>query len=434
MPYTELIKDTLDILDLNIEFNEINPLKKEKIKGTICMVYSGSLNYKAKECPHCCQQDETKIIKWGATECMILMNDVSEYKTWLRLKKRRFFCKECCRTFVADTSVVEKNCVISKKVKLSIAERLTKKTAMSEIAQQKKVSVSSVYRVLKKFHSPVKPYTQPLPNVLCIDEFKSVKNVEGSMSFIMMNGQTKELIDIVENRQLRRLRDYFHRFPLETRKKVAYVVMDMYTPYMTLVNELFPEAKIIIDRFHIVKRIGDAFQKHRISCMNALNKKNHDQKRQAKLLKKYWKLLQKSALKLDYEHPKWQKTFRAYLTESEIVDRLLNFSDELKRGYHLYQEFLYVIHERDVKGFNQLLSEDYTNYPEGYQTAVATFTKYQNEINHALMLPYSNGPLEGLNNHIKVLKRNAYGFRNFNNFKLRIQLCFGQVIFNSKKS
>ncbi|WP_316473990.1 transposase, partial [Enterococcus faecium] len=41
---------------------------------------------------------------------------------------------------------------------------------------------------------------------------------------------------------------------------------------------------------------------------------------------------------------------------------------------------------------------------------------------NALHYSYSNGPLECLNNHIKVLKRNAYGFRNFYNFKLRIMI------------
>ncbi|WP_148810269.1 transposase, partial [Enterococcus faecium] len=43
----------------------------------------------------------------------------------------------------------------------------------------------------------------------------------------------------------------------------------------------------------------------------------------------------------------------------------------------------------------------------------------------------SNGPLECLNNHIKVLKRNAYGFRSFYNFKLRIMIRHGNaLIFN----
>ncbi len=63
-----------------------------------------------------------------------------------------------------------------------------------------------------------------------------------------------------------------------------------------------------------------------------------------------------------------------------------------------------------------------------HQTTLQTFKKYQKQIHHALNYSCSNGPLEYLNNHIKVLKRNAYGFRNFYNFKLRILVQQEQAI------
>ncbi|EOI00136.1 hypothetical protein UAW_00242, partial [Enterococcus haemoperoxidus ATCC BAA-382] len=80
-----------------------------------------------------------------------------------------------------------------------------------------------------------------------------------------------------------------------------------------------------------------------------------------------------------------------------------------------------------------LLEQDYSRLPAYYQTTITTFKKVQTGIKNALDLPYSNGPLECLNNHIKVLKRNAYGFRNFYNFKLRITLCFGTVLFQPNR-
>ena len=91
-------------------------------------------------------------------------------------------------------------------------------------------------------------------------------------------------------------------------------------------------------------------------------------------------------------------SFKTYLSETELVDRLLSCSVELTQRYTLYQDFLYAVHKRNQTYFDAL------NYP------------------------YSNGQLECLNNHIKVLKRNAYGFRNFYNFKLRIFVQQGQAI------
>ena len=51
-----------------------------------------------------------------------------------------------------------------------------------------------------------------------------------------------------------------------------------------------------------------------------------------------------------------------------------------------------------------------------------TYSNWIEEIRNSLLVPYSNGVMEGYNNKIKVLKRIAFGFRNFNNFKTRIML------------
>ncbi len=73
------------------------------------------------------------------------------------------------------------------------------------------------------------------------------------------------------------------------------------------------------------------------------------------------------------------------------------------------------------------LTRDISGLPETYTTTLRTFKKFLPQIQNALHYSYSNGPLECLNNHIKVLKRNAYGFRNFYNFKLRIMIRHGKT-------
>ena len=76
------------------------------------------------------------------------------------------------------------------------------------------------------------------PTVLHFDEFKSVRQVSGAMSFIILNGQTRKLFDIVENRQLSYLERYFNRFPLSVRENVQFIVIDIYTPYVFLVKNV----------------------------------------------------------------------------------------------------------------------------------------------------------------------------------------------------
>lgn len=403
MSLTHLIKETLDILDLNITF-EGNCLTKEKYKGQICAIYRGKLSYSPQKCIHCGNDGLSNLIRWGTTTVRLLMNDVSEYRTYLELKKQRFKCNLCQRTFVADTSVVEKHCSISEKVRWSVVTHLKRNTSMTEIARQKNLKV------------------------LCFDEFKSVRSVAHAMSFIMMDGKTHQLLDIVENRQLHFLKRYFSRFSRENRGNVRLIVIDMYTPYVSLVKKLFPNAQLIIDRFHVVQYIGRTFRNQRTKVTNRLlQSKEPKQHSIGKQMKRYWKLLQKDKSRLNYEKRLWRPGFKTFLTETEIVDRLLHVSPELQTGYQLYQDLLYAVKKRDQKHFEELLAFDPT-LPESYRTTLETFKKFLPQIKNALQYTYSNGPLECLNNHIKFLKRNAYGFRSFYNFKLRIMIRHGNTL------
>ena len=72
------------------------------------------------------------------------------------------------------------------------------------------------------------------------------------MSFIFCDADTKQLIDIVEDRRLSSLQAYFKRYTEEARSRVKHIVIDMYAPYISLIKELFPHAKIILDKFHSI--------------------------------------------------------------------------------------------------------------------------------------------------------------------------------------
>ena len=125
---------------------------------------------------------------------------------------------------------------------------------MTEIARQKNSFTSSIDRVMKRFYRPLNPFKQTLPKVLCFDEFKSVRSVASAMSFMMMDGQRHELLDSVKKRRLPCLERDFSRFSLATRKAVEFIVIDRYAPYVSLVKKLFPNAQLMIDRFHIVQQ------------------------------------------------------------------------------------------------------------------------------------------------------------------------------------
>lgn len=128
-----------------------------------------------------------------------------------KLKKQRFMCKHCQSTFSAQTSLVDRHCFISNPLKALIALELVEEQSMTLIAKHLNVSISTVIRQLVKAGEALRPAKDTLPLHLGFDEFKSVKEVNGAMSFIFIDNIKHEVIDIVENRQQRYLMEYFLR-------------------------------------------------------------------------------------------------------------------------------------------------------------------------------------------------------------------------------
>ena len=153
----------------------------------------------------------------------------------------------------------------------------------------------------------------------------------------------------------------------------------------------------------------------RIQIIKQLDWKTH----KYKALKRYWKLIQQDSRKLS-DKRFYRPTFRMHLTNKEILDKLLSYSEDLKHHYKLYQLLLFHFQNKDPEKFFGLIEDNLKQVHPFFQTVFKTFLKDKEKIVNALQLPYSNAKLEATNNLIKLIKRNAFGFRNFENFKKRI--------------
>ena len=103
-----------------------------------------------------------------------------------------------------------------------------------------------------------------------------------------------------------------------------------------------------------------------------------------------------------------------------ICEKLLSYSEDLKHHYNVYQLLLFHFHNKKPEKFFGLIEENLKQVHPLFQTVFKIFLKNKERIVNALQLPYSNAKLEATNNLIKLIKRNAFGFRNFENFKKRI--------------
>ncbi|VQT25545.1 transposase [Streptococcus pneumoniae] len=381
MEQLHFITKLLDIKDTNIQI--IDVVNRDSHKEIIA-----KLDYDAPSCPECGNQ----LKKYDFQKpSKIPYLETTGMPTRILLRKRRFKCYHCSKMMVAETSIVKKNHQIPRIINQKIAQKLIEKISMTDIAHQLAISTSTVIRKLNDFH--FKHDFSCLPEIMSWDEYAFTK---GKMSFIAQDFNNLNIITVLEGRTQAIIRNHFLHYDRAVRCRVK-------------------NAKIVLDRFHIVQHLSRAMSRVRVQIMNQFHRKSHEYK----AIKRYWKLIQQDSRKLSDKHF-YRPTFRMHLTNKEILDKLLSYSQDLKHHYQLYQLLLFHFQNKEPEKFFGLIEDNLKQVHPIFQTVFKTFLKDKEKIVNALQLHYSNAKLEATNNLIKLIKRNAFGFRNFENFKKRI--------------
>ena len=140
-------------------------------------------------------------------------------------------------------------------------------------------------------------------------------------------------------------------------------------------------------------------------------------------LPKHTSLLHKDSWNLSLK-TFYLRTFRQTLIPREVVQKTLPFSEELRYYYDLYQLLLFHFQEKRASYFLDLIEEHLDTVNKECHTVFKTFLRYKDYIINALELPHSYARLEVTNNLIKDIKRQAFGFKTFKNFKTKILIAF----------
>ncbi|WP_405179157.1 ISL3 family transposase [Streptococcus pneumoniae] len=399
MEQLHFITKLLDIKDPNIQILDI--INKDTHKEIIAR-----LDYDTPSCPECGSQMKKHDFQKPSK---IPYLETTGMPTRILLRKRRFKCYHCSKMMVAETSIVKKNHQIPRIINQKIAQKLIEKISMTDIAHQLSISTSTVIRKLNDFHFECN--FRNLPEIMSWD-VETVRGVTVSigrwkMSFIAQDFEKLNIITVLEGRTQAIIRDHFLKYDRAVRCQVKIITMDMFSPYYDLARQLFPCAKIVLDRFHIVQHLSRAMSRVHVQIMNQFHRKSHEYK----AIKRYWKLIQQDSRRLS-DKRFYRPTFRMYLTNKEILNKLLSYSEDLKHHYQLYN--------KEPEKFFGLIEDNLKQVHPIFQTVFKTFLKDKEKIINALQLHYSNAKLEATNNLIKLIKRNAFGFRNFENFKKRI--------------
>lgn len=381
--------------------------------------FDGVLDYKPRACPKCGIINAAQLIKYGWRMTTVRFAKILDNAVILKLKRRYFHCKACQSSFLAQTNLVPKHCTISNPTRQACLEKLAEPVALTHIAHELATSDTFVGRQLLRAERDFKPNLHWLPAVILIDEIKSTKTATAAMSFEFMDAKTHQLIDVLPFRTIHRLEKHFKRYDQTAREKVKIIVTDMNYTYPQLTQTIFPNAIVVIDKFHLTNALNRAFNQTRVRIM----KQFAPSSREFKALKRYWKLLLIPHEQLDFEHFRKWTYFPYWVTAKDIVTRLLKLDPILKQTYTVLNRVQTALKHKDWPNYNAAFWHTAGCSEEMLRTLQILQT-HHDAIRNTLMTSYSNGPLEGTNNKIKAIKRASFGFRSFFKFRIRVLYVF----------
>ena len=381
--YTEELTGLKDILIKSLE------------RGSNFLHIHVQMHQRVHKCPRC-NHSTSKVHDYRVQR----IKDVSAFglNTIIFLNKRRHVCPSCGKRFYESVSFLPKYHRMTNRLVAQVIVSLKELRSIKSVASAYNISAPTASRIFDH----VGYSNMDLPKVISLDEFRG--NAEGErFQCILTDPEHKKVLDILPNRRIEDLTQYFLKY--KNRKSVQHVVIDMSGPYKSLAKSVFPQAKIIADRFHVVRQVVWAFENVRKDEQS----KFHASRR--KYFKRSRRLLLKNPEKLNEE-------------EKIQVELMLQISERLRQAYRMKNEFhkFMACKNRDEArkqlGIWNMMATGY-DLPE-FHACTKTFINWSEEILNSFQFPFSNGYTEGVNNKIKVLKRNAFGVKNFERFRKRI--------------
>lgn len=408
-PIANYIENLLNVKDPCLNFVDCSQTTYKGRKVIMCTAIA-----ELDTCPNCKSADDYIYNGFKVVHIPYISADESN-PVIIKVKKHGIFCKNCELYSYPSTQIVDKYCHISNAVKRKIIVGLTKDHSMTSIAEENGVSVTTVQRYLDRCSAQFTPSFDSLPEHLAFDEFRGVGR---KLHFICQDGEKHTIVAILENRFKNTIIKYFLQFPEIVRKTVRTVSMDLNCYYGDIVRQIFPNAELVIDRFHMVQMVNRSFIGFRVQVMKQLDKKS----REYKLLKRYWKLYTKKYKDLEGSKQFYDRCLKVPYTPAQIVDEGLKCNETLKNTYDFMQDFVYALADKDTKKINDLLDSNIGQYCEQLKTTIRTFRKNRRAVINGAKMSYSNGCLEGVNRKIKQIERTAYGYSNFTHLLKRIRL------------
>lgn len=241
--------------------------------------------------------------------------------------------------------------------------------------------------------------------VLNIDEIALEK---GHGHFVLVLSAPEEgcVLEVLPDRERKTLENWLDGLAPQVKKAIKVVNLDMWEPYTLAVKAKLPQARIVVDRFHVMKNLNHGLTLARREIQRTASNEVKEQLKGSRwlLVKNQHDLNEKQRAKLE---------------------SLYQVSPELKTCHQLKEQFRMIFETITDRGkartallrwIKQVEKQSVT----ALHSFLVTLKNWFELILNYFVERWTNAFAEGVNNKIKLIKRRAFGFTNFDHFRLRI--------------
>lgn len=336
--------------------------------------------------------------------------------TYLRYRPRRYQCQECegHPTTVQKLEWHDPYSRYSYVYEEHLLLQLVGST-VSDVSIKERIAYDAVLGTLERRIETEVDWSQwDELNVLGMDEIALKKGQRDYVTIVTarLQGERIVLLGVLPDRQKDVVVAFLRSIPQRLSETIRTVCCDMYEGYSEAVRAELPQAKIVVDRFHVTRHYHQAADQLRQSELKRLKKELPAEAYQ-ELKGNMW-AFRKQPDELTTE-------------EQRVLRKLFQYAPQLKHAYALRQQ-LTAIFDQDLskvqgqKKIRNWIKRVRQSGLKCFDKFLKTLERWWEEITHYFEDRANSGFVEGLNNKLKVLKRRCYGIFNREHLFQRIYL------------
>lgn len=318
----------------------------------------------------------------------------------LWILKRRFRCPSCKKVFTEPVQGVRKGFKTSERFRRGVKWACENFKDLKSVQRAFSCSAGLIYKIFyEQLEIKLRERSNnPWPTRIGIDEHSWLRGRTGrSFVSLVVDYDNKKVFDAVEGKTALGLMEKLSHIP--GRERVKEVAVDLCDPFKKFARDMFPNARIVADHFHVVRLLNPALNKARTEITG--DKRSHPGRRLLLLKGSRLEYFEKRALWqwLDH-HPKLKEIY----FYKEALHKLYR-----TRGY-----------DKAARALIKLTDQMARSSLNEIKTLRRTLMSWRNEILNFFINRTTNARTEGYNNLAKLLQKRAFGFRSFFNYRLRL--------------